>query len=108
MKIKELLQKYEIKNPSCGAYCGDGWVPLIESLIVDLIAFGWDKQLGQVKEKFGGLRFYLDGETTDDINKRISEAESQSFKVCEACGNPGSDKGSTAWISTLCDDCRKK
>ena len=32
-----------------------GWYPLIKDLINDLIKLGWNKQVCQVKEKFGGL-----------------------------------------------------
>ena len=36
-----------------------GWYPLIKNLIDELITLGWDKKVTQVKEKFGGLRFYI-------------------------------------------------
>ena len=36
-----------------------GWFPLIKDLITDLIELGWNKEVCQVKEKFGGLRFYI-------------------------------------------------
>lgn len=55
----------------------------------------------QVKEKFGGLRFYTNG-YTDVIQGMISMAESMSYRTCEVCGNPGRSN-SYGWISTLCD-----
>ena len=55
----------------------------------------------QVKEKFGGLRFYTNG-YTDVIGAMISIAESMSYRTCEVCGNPGRSNN-YGWISTLCD-----
>lgn len=55
----------------------------------------------QVKEKFGGLRFYADGgdKTTDAY---IEMAEALADVTCEQCGAPGK-KVSGGWIVTLCD-----
>ena len=55
----------------------------------------------QVKEKFGGLRFYTNG-YTDGISAMISMAESMSYRTCEVCGSPGRSNN-YGWISTLCD-----
>ncbi len=105
--IYKLLKKYGIENPRCGAGCGDGWLPLIEELIQKLIAAGWDKQCDQIKEKFGGLRFYI-GAGTSEVHNLCAEYEDTSFKVCEACGKPGEPKDNgRGWISTTCSDCDK-
>lgn len=55
----------------------------------------------QVKEKFGTLRFYVDGgdDTTDGM---IRMAEAMSAVTCEVCGSPGESRGG-GWIRTLCD-----
>ena len=57
----------------------------------------------QVKEKFGGLRFYMTCET-DEIYELIEKAEALSCKTCEVCGEDGTRRP-TSWIKTLCDDC---
>jgi predicted HicB family RNase H-like nuclease len=57
----------------------------------------------QVKEKFGGLRFYMTS-GTDEIYNLISEAEAKSRETCEECGKPGEER-SMPWIRTLCDSC---
>ena len=57
----------------------------------------------QVKEKFGGLRFYVHG-ANDFLNGMIHMAEAASFKICEQCGKPGRPRGG-GWILTLCDEC---
>lgn len=56
----------------------------------------------QVKEKFGGLRFYTNYHT-DEIGKLIGDAERLSYKTCEVCGQPGVLRGSH-WLFTACDE----
>ncbi len=80
-----------------------GWFQLIKDLIEDLIELGWDKQVCQVKEKFGGLRFYINS-GSDEIFKRISEAENLSYKTCETCGQVGELRTDIGWYTTLCDE----
>ena len=58
----------------------------------------------QVKEKFGGLRFYYYG-GNEKIDGMIWLAENMSYNICETCGsteNIGQTKG---WITTLCEKC---
>lgn len=56
----------------------------------------------QVKEKFGGLRFYYMG-GDDYIRGLEAMAESMSYRTCEVCGAPGSST-SEGWIRTLCEE----
>lgn len=85
-----------------GFFCvGDGWLGLIKTLIEDLISLGWDKQTCQVKQKFGGLRFYIN-DGSKEIFGKITEAENKSFEICEKCGEPGKPTRG-GWITTLCD-----
>lgn len=81
---------------------GDGWYELVKNMIDELIADGWDKQVCQVKEKFGGLRFYTNG-GGENHYKIISKYENMSVKTCEVCGKPGEQRGG-GWIVTLCDE----
>lgn len=93
---------------------GEGWHKLVEELSAKLepmiIAYEADEYFGkpycvQCKEKFGGLRFYMD-RASDGMYKVIDEAEGLSELTCESCGEPGHiRKGS--WIRTLCDGCVK-
>lgn len=55
----------------------------------------------QIKEKFGGLRFYYSG-GDDYINGLVRMAESWADESCETCGNKGTRR-SGGWIRTLCD-----
>jgi len=79
--------------------CGRGW----ESLYAPLIARCKAEGVGvlQIKEKFGGLRFYvMDG--SEELHAAIKEAEAKSLTICEQCGSPGElRKG--GWRKTLCD-----
>lgn len=89
---------------NCGLFeCGNGWFPLIKELIEELIALGWDKKICQVKEKFGGLRFYINS-GSNEIHDRISQAEKDSYNICEVTGEPGELRTDIGWYTTLCDE----
>ena len=106
---------------------GDGWYNLIDTLcsvIQDHLDWencegkyeaarkhrppeadgGWQRahqlEAAQVKEKFGGLRFYADG-GDDFTSGAIALAEALSFRTCETCGAPGRPQQG-GWIRTLC------
>jgi hypothetical protein len=55
----------------------------------------------QIKEKFGGLRFYVNGATDKHWNY-IHFAESISYTICEDCGAPGK-RYTDGWHKVLCD-----
>lgn len=61
----------------------------------------------QVKEKFGGLRFYV-ANTNLYIRKCIQDAERVASKTCEDCGLVGSLDESRSWILTLCEKHQKE
>lgn len=88
------------------ASVGSGWSKLIKDLVDDLFVLGWNGEVLQVKEKFGGLRFYINY-GSDKVFDRIDVAENESLKICEECGNPGKQRN-TGWIKTLCDNHAKE
>lgn len=55
----------------------------------------------QVKEKFGGLRFYYEG-GNEYVAGLVSMAESWADIACEECGGIGK-KRDGGWVRTLCD-----
>ena len=55
----------------------------------------------QVKEKFGGLCFYVD-RTEDDHWQLIRFAECLSLKTCEECGKRGKLR-KLGWLQSLCN-----
>ena len=60
----------------------------------------------QVKEKFGTLRFYIDG-GDEEVYGMIKMAECMSRNVCEITGDIGSIKGGK-WWSTRSPECQEK
>lgn len=91
-----------------GIAVGTGWFDILNSACQLIQSHcDWQKEkcpqvvAQQVKEKFGGLRFYVQGgdEYTQGI---IAMAEMMSGKVCEECGEPGKTRHG-GWIRTLCD-----
>ena len=55
----------------------------------------------QIKEKFGGLRFYYSG-GDEYIDGMVRMAEVWAGQTCETCGNVGKRRDG-GWIRTLCD-----
>lgn len=80
---------------------GKGWVPILLKLIDDLYALGWSGRVWQIKEKFGGLRFYAPFDT-DEQSALVNAAEEVCSKTCEVCGELGHLRQG-GWIQTLCD-----
>lgn len=58
----------------------------------------------QVKEKFGGLRFYCFG-GNDEFRGAVDFAEQLSFRICEECGSLGDLMVRDGWYKTMCEDC---
>jgi len=89
--------------------CGDGWYKLIYDLCLSLREMLKENPIEgfmvvQVKEKFGGLRFYI-GAGSKEIFDRINKAEQESYHICEFCGGVGKVRNDLVWIRTLCDKC---
>ncbi len=118
------------KTAMCwGFECGDGWYQILDSLCsniqhhiywrhknhqfdLDYNQKNPNEQRNvrepipqvvavQVKEKFGGLRFYYNG-GDEQVFGMVRMAESWASVTCEECGVPGSTR-SGGWIRTLCD-----
>ncbi len=91
-----------------GFECGDGWFELIWNLcsvIEILLPPKAEFEVLQVKEKYGGLRFYFGGggESFDLIQTVVNWAENQSENICEVCGEWGKSYSPFGWVVTLCD-----
>lgn len=88
-----------------GFECGDGWFNLLENLLSTIELEGLDLgRVLQVKEKFGGLRFYVQSEIPDyaRIQEIIAGAEVEASHTCEVCGAEGKARPN-GWTKTLCD-----
>ena len=94
-----------------GIETADGWFILIDHLCAHL-QFNTDHnkhpqiKVVQVKEKFGTLRFYIDGGTSEQ-HAVINFAESLSSIICEECGSFGNLYHRGTWLRTLCAECAK-
>lgn len=98
-------------SPYGGFAVGAGWYPILETLCDNIQShIDWKNRetlvvpqvvVAQIKEKFGGLRFYYDG-GDDYIRGLVSMAESWADRACETCGGAGK-KRNGGWIRTLCD-----
>lgn len=93
-----------------GFECCDGWFDLIYKLCQDIQnTIDSDKdeyqpEVLQVKEKFGGLRFYIDSGSSE-VHKLINSAEAKSYDICEYCGSEDEVTQTTGWIKTICKKC---
>jgi hypothetical protein len=112
---KQMEEKYPkmFANPYGGFAIGEGWWPIIESLCANIQSHTdwWNKNretrpvveqvvVAQIKEKFGGLRFYYEG-GDEQISGMVRMAEAWASHACEECGAPGT-LGGKGWIKTLC------
>jgi hypothetical protein len=77
-----------------------GWRELVEPL--------WhlcqveDVDIMQVKEKYGGLRFYI-GPAPKYVQDLVNIVEARSYQICEVCGsNRASLVNIDHWLRTLC------
>ena len=57
----------------------------------------------QIKEKYGGLRWY-DNWSTNEICKVLNKYEELSYTTCIVCGKPAKYL-SRGWICPFCEDC---
>jgi hypothetical protein len=117
--VKKLEETYPkmFGQPYGGIAVGSGWWLIIEKLCESIQShINWKNQqfekyghgteipqvvVEQIKEKFGGLRFYYQG-GDEYVNGMVRLAEAWADATCEVCGEPGKRR-SGGWIRTLCD-----
>ena len=129
-KNKELLEKYPWLYP-VSEYTGKPLENYDYSFTwMDDIPLGWNiafgkqmvEELGallekynyqdeysicQIKEKFGGLRWYDNGFPTEgyeEYKEWLDKYEELSFKTCITCGAPATHM-TTGWVMPVCDSC---
>ena len=84
----------------------DGWADIIDGLLVliddEVKHSALPKfKVVQVKEKFGGLRFYMRG--GNEVTQALGLfAERMSTRTCEICGDRGTLDTNDFWIKTHC------
>lgn len=67
----------------------------------------WDRKLGVKYNKLIDFKKKFWMNTEEKISHIIQEAQSKSFFICEACGEPGKRRG-MGWVHVACDECYKK
>jgi hypothetical protein len=115
--VKSMETKYPkmFAQPYGGFAVDKGWWPILQALCANIQHHidWWNKNhekhpvveqvvVEQIKEKFGGLRFYYTG-GDDQISGMVRMAESWADRHCEECGKPGRQREG-GWIRTLCDE----
>jgi hypothetical protein len=83
-----------------GLECGEGWKKIVDRTHEKLKYIDPEYKIAQIKEKFGGLRYYYDNsfESYDDVRREIMDdivraAEYEASRTCELCGaSKASDK----------------
>ena len=91
----------------CKACVNAGWHGILDRLFEKLGDDGV-AAIGQVKEKFGGLRVYFKASTDASAQAAVDEAELEAERTCEFCGRVG--KAATTkygWVKTMCEECTK-
>ena len=86
---------------------GAGWHSLLDQLHQELTILDPDYKTVQVKEKFAGLRVYVDVSDASKLNpvyEVIHKYEKLSYGICENCGNPG-EVTNSVWRKTFCPAC---
>ena len=91
---------------------GEGWAGLIDEIFDVKESLNLTNvRIVQVKEKFAGLRVYIDNYALTEkenaplyqFERVLQDVERQSCKICEMCGKPGARRGS-GWYYTSCDE----
>jgi hypothetical protein len=114
--VKSMETKYPkmFSQPYGGFAVDKGWWPILQALCANIQHHidWWNKNhekhpvveqvvVEQIKEKFGGLRFYYTG-GDEKIQGMVRMAEAWADRSCEECGAPGKTREG-GWIKTLCD-----
>jgi hypothetical protein len=103
--------------------CNEGWHDLIDELTkkinnyCDTISSKYGEKplinVVHIKEKFGGLRYYvdyfIDREDITPVEFIIRNYEMKSYHICEDCGTTGDRCAPDGyWMKTLCEKCQEK
>jgi len=107
LKIEALKSKID---PNYGQYISvdEGWYQIVVDCDKELTAIDPNYRIFQIKEKFGGLRYYFQpsqSDTLEAMNEVVSKYEEMASRTCEATGMPGVlMKSSTGRVKTLSPD----
>jgi len=80
----------------------DGWTEIVYDLLSEIRKNFPQVKVVQIKQKFGGLRFYVDN-SSKEFNDLITAAEVKANQTCEITGEKGSERSINGWIYTVSD-----
>lgn len=112
----KIIEKYPKTFRVLGYFeCNEGWKELIDEVSAKIEAvnnkYPESSYINavQVKQKFGGLRYYvsieeIDSHDVDYIYGIIEQAEKRSISICEFCGAPAKVSKWGYNIETACDE----
>ena len=102
----DLLEKYSrfLSPRGFDFSISPGWIGILEEIFKYCADHNCPIRAVQIKEKFGGLRFYYDvvGELSDEDSAALDKIEAKGDITCDICGEPGNKEGSKGWIRTTC------
>lgn len=136
-KLEELIaahpKLFRGSEPAVPSYVPEGWYEIVDQLCCDIEALVAPEperiEVRQIKEKFGGLRFYFAWDRDADlfldlhgdggirtlvteahgpqvmtgIRALVTAASERSEQTCQRCGAPGTLTTRGGWVSTLCE-----
>ena len=104
--------------------CNEGWYTIIDDLSKQIAAaatrYGVQSDgelrisVAQIKEKYGGLRYYLhyydmNDEDIQAIEQLVRNAEMKSYETCEDCSAPAKlCSPKRYWMKTICEKCQER
>ena len=114
-----------VPDTPCYSGVGKGWWPVIKATHEMMLRIVPDYQLDQVKEKFGGLRYYWGmpmpdfypdrGLTPEEETERTLKyeqltvladlAEAICNHLCEECGRANEISWDGGWARNVCESC---
>lgn len=109
--FKEIKDKID---PLYGKHiaCDEGWHHLVAKCHLEMMEIDPNYKIYQIKEKFGGLRYYFDTKLDYMSEYRMfqitSKYELLSQETCEKTGKPGNLKYKQGLYKTLSQDFEKE
>lgn len=104
VEVRNSLSPWFAVEGFCGFFPPQGWLDLVLRLHNNVKEVSPDYRIVQVKEKFGGLRYYVDN-ASESAHSLIREAEKESLTVCQNCGSRDASLCEHGWVATLCSNC---
>ena len=107
LQVEELKNKF-LPNYYKSVDVDEGWYQIVVDCDNLLTEIDPDYQIAQIKQKFGGLRYYFqpsdvnNGELYVKMNAVVLAYEKIASMTCEATGKPGVlMKSKGGWVKTL-------